>query len=325
MYEQLLLLDDVRLNFGNNGGLVLSIVQAFVMFGVALSIKPLHFKTAFAHPKAVLTGFCSQVVLLPAVTFALVCVFGSYLTATVALGAILVACCPGGNISNFISSISRGNIELSVSLTAISTVLAVVITPLNFALWGNWYIANSEYVRELEIPISQVFYTLFFIIGLPLGLGVLCSSKLPVVTKKIAKPIQNISMLIFMGMVIVAFAANFDYFCRYIHYILLIVLVHNGMAFATGYCAAWGAGLNMRDRRTITIETGIQNSGLALMLIFNPTIFPPEMKTGGMAYMAGWWGIWHIISGLSLSVLWNFSRRMKYRKLNIIRAKRNVD
>lgn len=325
MYEQLLLLDDVRLNFGNNGGLVLSIVQAFVMFGVALSIKPLHFKTAFAHPKAVLTGFCSQVVLLPAVTFALVCVFGSYLTATVALGAILVACCPGGNISNFISSISRGNIELSVSLTAISTVLAVVITPLNFSLWGNWYIANSEYVRELEIPISQVFYTLFFIIGLPLGLGVLCSSKLPVVTKKIAKPIQNISMAIFMGMVIVAFAANFDYFCRYIHYILLIVLVHNGMAFATGYCAAWGAGLNMRDRRTITIETGIQNSGLALMLIFNPAIFPPEMKTGGMAYMAGWWGIWHIISGLSLSALWNFSRRMKYRKLNIIRAERNVD
>jgi BASS family bile acid:Na+ symporter len=325
MYEQLLLLDDVRLNFGNNGGLVLSIVQAFVMFGVALSIKPLHFKTAFAHPKAVLTGFCSQVVLLPAVTFALVCVFDSYLTATVALGAILVACCPGGNISNFISSISRGNIELSVSLTAISTVLAVVITPLNFSLWGNWYIANSEYVRELEIPISQVFYTLFFIIGLPLGLGVLCSSKLPVVTKKIAKPIQNISMAIFMGMVIVAFAANFDYFCRYIHYILLIVLVHNGMAFATGYCAAWGAGLNMRDRRTITIETGIQNSGLALMLIFNPAIFPPEMKTGGMAYMAGWWGIWHIISGLSLSALWNFSRMMKYRKLNIIRAERNVD
>jgi BASS family bile acid:Na+ symporter len=170
-----------------------------------------------------------------------------------------------------------------------------------------------------------VFYTLFFIIGLPLVLGVLCSTKLPGVTKKISKPIQNISMAIFMGMVIVAFAANFDYFCRYIHYILLIVLVHNGMAFATGYCAAWGAGLNMRDRRTITIETGIQNSGLALMLIFNPAIFPPEMKTGGMAYMAGWWGIWHIISGLSLSALWNFSRRMKYRKLNIIRAERNVD
>lgn len=325
MYEQLLQLDGLRLNFGNNGGLVLSIVQAFVMFGVALGIKPLHFKTAFAHPKAVLTGFVSQVVLLPAVTFAGVWVFGSYLTATVALGAILVACCPGGNISNFISSISRGNIELSVSLTAISTVTAVVITPLNFSVWGNLYVSHSELVRELSIPVSQVFYTLFFIIGVPLVLGVLCSTKLPNFTKKIAKPIQYLSMLIFMGMVIVAFVANIDYFCRYIHYILLIVLVHNGIAFATGYCAASAMGLNMRDRRTITIETGIQNSGLALMLIFNPAIFPPEMKTGGMAFMAGWWGIWHIISGLTLSAAWNIGRRLRYENLTKIRAVNNVD
>lgn len=325
MYEQLLQLDDVRLNFGNNGGLILSIVQAFVMFGVALGIKPLHFKTAFAHPKAVLTGFVSQVVLLPAVTFLCVYLSGSYLTATVALGAIMVASCPGGNVSNFISSISRGNIELSVSLTAITTVTAVVITPLNFSFWGNLYIAHSEYVRELEIPISQVFYTLFFIIGLPLALGILCSTRLPSVTKKIAKPIQNISTLIFMGMVIVAFAANFDYFCRYIHYVLIIVFVHNGIAFATGYCAASAMRLNMRDRRTITIETGIQNSGLALMLIFNPAIFPPEIKTGGMAYMAGWWGIWHIISGMTLSAAWNLGRRMKYVKLTKIRAENNVD
>lgn len=325
MYEQLLQLDGLRLNFGNNGGLVLSIVQAFVMFGVALGIKPLHFKTAFAHPKAVLTGFVSQVVLLPAVTFAGVWVFGSYLTATVALGAILVACCPGGNISNFISSISRGNVELSVSLTAISTVTAVVITPLNFSVWGNLYVSHSELIRELSIPVSQVFYTLFFIIGVPLVLGVLCSTKLPNFTKKIAKPIQYLSMLIFMGMVIVAFVANIDYFCSYIHYILLIVLLHNGIAFATGYCAASAMGLNMRDRRTITIETGIQNSGLALMLIFNPAIFPPEMKTGGMAFMAGWWGIWHIISGLTLSAAWNIGRRLRYENLTKIRAVSNVD
>lgn len=128
-----------------------------------------------------------------------------------------------------------------------------------------------------------------------------------------------------MLMVILAFAANFDYFCRYIKYILLIVLVHNGIAFATGYCAAWGAGLNMRDRRTITIETGIQNSGLALMLVFNPAIFPPEIKTGGMAYMAAWWGVWHIISGLTLSAAWNYGRRLKFVKLTKKRAEGNVD
>lgn len=108
MFLQLQQLDSVRLNFGNNGGLILSIVQAFVMFGVALSIKPLHFKTAFYHPRSVITGFLAQVVVLPCVTFLFVWAFKSYLTVTVALGAILVACCPGGNISNFISSISKG-------------------------------------------------------------------------------------------------------------------------------------------------------------------------------------------------------------------------
>lgn len=312
MYLQLQQLDSVQLNFGNNGGLILSIVQAFIMFGVALGIRPINFKTAFTHPKSVITGFVSQVVVLPAVTFLAVYFFRSYLTVTVALGAILVASCPGGNISNFISSISRGNIELSVSLTAISTVSAVIITPLNFTFWGNLFIQQSDLVRELEVPISQVFQTLFFIIGIPLGLGILCSSRLPNLTKKIMKPIQKISVAIFMGMVVIAFAANFDLFLQYIKYILIIVLVHNGLAFMSGYSSASLMRLNDRDRKTITIETGIQNSGLALMLIFNPEIFPPEVMTGGMAFMAAWWGVWHIISGLSLSSFWNWRRRQKF-------------
>ncbi|MBQ3656546.1 MAG: bile acid:sodium symporter family protein [Bacteroidales bacterium] len=315
MFLQLQQLDSVRLNFGNNGGLILSIVQAFVMFGVALSIKPLHFKTAFYHPRSVITGFLAQVVVLPCVTFLFVWAFKSYLTVTVALGAILVACCPGGNISNFISSISKGNIELSVSLTAISTVSAVIITPLNFMFWGGLFISSSDLVRELHIPVSEVFKTLFLIIGIPLLLGVLCSKKLPELTKKIAKPIQRISLGIFMAMVIIAFAANYELFVKYIKWILLIVLVHNALAFLAGNFSARLARLNERDIRTLTIETGIQNSGLALMLIFNPEIFPSETATGGMAFMAAWWGVWHIISGLSLSAFWNYGRKIKYNNL----------
>lgn len=315
MYEQLLQLDSVRLNFGNSGGLILSLVQAFVMFGVALGIRPANFRTAFTRPRAVIVGYLSQILVLPAVTFLAVYLSASYLTVTVALGAILVACCPGGNISNFISSISRGNIELSVSLTAISTVMAVLVTPLNFSFWGNLFIQQSDLVRHLDIPISQVFNTLFFIIGLPLILGMLCSRFAPRLTQKIAKPIQNISMAIFMAMVVIAFASNFEYFCQYIKYILIIVLVHNALAFASGYFTARLSGLNERDCRTITIETGIQNSGLALMLIFNPAIFPEGLQTGGMAFMAAWWGVWHIISGLSISAFWNWSRRRRYMRI----------
>ncbi|MCQ2250907.1 MAG: bile acid:sodium symporter family protein [Bacteroidales bacterium] len=322
MYEQLLQLDAVRLNFGNSGGLILSIVQGFVMFGVALGIRPQNFRMAFKRPRGVITGFLSQVLVLPAVTFLACFVFQSHLTVGVALGAILVACCPGGNISNFISSICRGNIELSVSLTAITTVTAVLITPLNFTFWGNLFISQSDLVRQLEIPISQVFNTLFFVIGLPLALGMLCARFLPGVTAKIAKPIQNISMVIFMGMVVVAFLANFDYFCRYIKYVLIIVLVHNAIAFVSGWSVASMARLRDRDIRTITIETGIQNSGLALMLIFNPAIFPPDLQTGGMAFIAAWWGVWHIISGMGIAGFWNLRRRKLYQTITTNRASR---
>ena len=321
MYEQLQQLDHIRLNFGNNGSLVLNIVLAFIMFGVALGIKPIQFKTAFMHPKAVITGMISQMILLPASTFLFVSLFHSYLTLTVALGAILVAACPGGNISNFISSLSRGNVELSVSLTAISTITAIIVTPLNFPFWGNLYAETSDLVRPLTIPLGEVFKTLVLILGIPLVLGVFTSMKFPEFAKKISKPIQRISILIFSIMVVVAFAANSEYFVKYIRYIFIIVLLQNTLAFLVGYVAATTARLNDRDRRTVTIETGIQNSGMALMLIFNPAIFPPDMAVGGMAFVAAWWGVWHIIAGLSLAAFWNGKRFREYNSLKLRRRR----
>jgi BASS family bile acid:Na+ symporter len=118
-----------------------------------------------------------------------------------------------------------------------------------------------------------------------------------------------------MGIVVLAFVANYEYFVEYIKYILVIVLIHNALAFLSGNFSARIARLNEKDRRTLTIETGIQNSGLALMLIFNPEIFPKETATGGMAFMAAWWGVWHIISGLSISAYWNLSRKIRYNNL----------
>ncbi len=321
MYEQLQQLDNIRLNFGNNGSLVLNIVLAFIMFGVALGIKPIQFKTAFMHPKAVITGMISQMILLPASTFLFVSLFHSYLTLTVALGAILVAACPGGNISNFISSLSRGNVELSVSLTAISTITAIIVTPLNFTFWGNLYAETSDLVRPLIIPLGEVFKTLVLILGIPLVLGVFTSMKFPEFSKKISKPIQRISILIFSIIVVVAFAANSEYFVKYIRYIFIIVLLQNGLAFLVGYVAATTTRLNDRDRRTVTIETGIQNSGMALMLIFNPAIFPPDMAVGGMAFVAAWWGVWHIIAGLSLAAFWNGKRFREYNSLKLRRRR----
>ena len=313
IYNQLQQLDTLRLNFGNNGSLILNVVLAFIMFGVALGIRPQQFKVAAKHPRAVLTGLLSQWILLPAVTFVFVFLLKDYLTLTVALGAILVASCPGGNVSNFISSLSRGNIELSVSLTAITTVCAVFVTPANFAFWGNLFAGTSGLVRTVYVPLGEVFKTLVFILGLPLVAGILFSWKLPNIAQKIARPIQKISVLCFMIIVVLAFAANFDFFVKYIKFIFITVLIQNGLAFSTGYLASTILKTNERDRRTITIETGIQNSGLALMLIFNPTIFPPDIQTGGMAFIAAWWGVWHILAGLTIATFWNFNRAKKYK------------
>ena len=113
-----------------------------------------------------------------------------------------------------------------------------------------------------------------------------------------------------------ALIKNFNHFLKAIEFIFLIVLVHNAVALATGYYFSKLNGLAIQDRRTISIETGIQNSGLALVLIFNPKIFPPELELGGMAIIAAWWGIWHIFSGFFMAGLWTkfsfgFEKKLK--------------
>jgi len=106
-------------------------------------------------------------------------------------------------------------------------------------------------------------------------------------------------------MVIAMLSANFKQFISYVHLVFIFVLLQNGIAMCTGYFFGKLNKLTQTDQRTLAIETGIHNSGLALALIFNPKIFPPEMELGGMAIIAAWWGIWHIISGLAVAYFWS--------------------
>ncbi|MFA5327071.1 MAG: bile acid:sodium symporter family protein [Prolixibacteraceae bacterium] len=309
MHNSLEVLDHVRLNFSPSGLLFLNIALAFIMFGVALDIKIENFEDILRKPKSALVGFISQIFLLPFFTFLLVMVINP--TPTVALGMILVASCPGGNISNFISSISRANIALSVSLTAISTLSAIFFTPFNFALWGNFYIdiynakGAEGLLRPLVIDQFQMFQTVFILLGLPVLIGLFVAKKFPAFTAKIKKPIKTGSLLFFILMVIAMLSANFKNFTSYVHLVFFIVLLHNGLALSTGYFFSKLNKLSLPDQRAISIETGIQNSGLALALMFNPKIFPPEMELGGMAVIAAWWGIWHILSGLTVAFFWS--------------------
>lgn len=311
MQESLKVLDDIRLNFSSEGLLILYITLAFIMFGVALQIKLEHFRNIWNNKRLPVIGFASQFFVLPAVTFLVLVIFNRFVTPAIAMGMILVASCPGGNVSNFISALARGNAALSVTLTAIATISAMLLTPLNFMLWGGLYtkyisiIDSGTLLRELEIHPGYVFQTVFILLGIPLLCGMLFNHYLPKLTLKITKPVKIFSIIIFAGILVVMFRSNYDFFLKYIKYIFFIVLFHNGIALASGYLFSAALRCGEAVKRTITIETGIQNSGLALALLFNPKIFPVDLANGGMAFIAAWWGIWHILAGLTIAGIWS--------------------
>lgn len=311
MLEILQEIDHVTIDFSENGKLFLNLTIALIMFGVALDINMQDFVDLTKKPKPALVGILSQFLLMPLFTFLLALSLGGYITPTIGLGMILVAACPGGNISNFISCLAKGNIALSVSLTAFSSLGGIILTPLNFTFWGNLYIkyysgsASSELVRDLNIDVLDVLQTIVIILGIPLALGLTFKLKLPRITAKILTPIKRFSIIAFLAIIVLIFSSNVDLFVKYIPYIFFIVLAHNALALSLGFGTGKLFKLNKRDSKTIAIETGIQNSGLALALLFNPAIFPQDLAIGGMAFIAAWWGVWHIISGLSLAGFWS--------------------
>jgi BASS family bile acid:Na+ symporter len=311
MLESLQALDHVQINFDSDNQLLLNIAIAFIMFGVALELKLEHFTRLLKNPKPAIIGAISQFVLMPLMTLLLAILFRDYITMTVGLGMVMVAACPGGNVSNFMCSLAKGNVALSVSLTAISDLGALILTPFNFAFWGNIFVkvytstGDSELIQPLYIDPFHVFTIILLILGLPLVLGLIINQKFPKFTSKIVGMMKRLSIIIFIVILLIIFIKNYDVFLQHIKYIALIVLIHNILAFLLGYNFARLFQLDQRDRKTISIETGIQNSGLALALLFNPNIFDPDLAIGGMTFIAAWWGAWHIISGLSLSLFWS--------------------
>lgn len=310
MNESLKLLDEIRLNFSEEGILILNITLSFIMFGVALGIKTQHFKDVFLNPRLPIIGVLSQFVVLPLITFIFVLLASPFITPSIAMGMILVAACPGGNISNFMSALAKGNVALSVTLTAIATIAAIVLTPLNFDLYGGLYnkiLSNTsnDLLKPLEINPNKMFQAVFILLGIPLIAGMLFNHFFPKITEKINRPIRIVSIIVFFALVAILLSNNFENFMKHIKIILIIVFIHNALALLSGSFFARFWKIRGANRRTISIETGIQNSGLALVLLFNPKIFPVELNNGGMAFIAAWWGVWHIISGLTIAGIWS--------------------
>ena len=302
MYETLSQIDGIRLNFSEGGLLYMNITLAFIMFGVALDIKPVQFKNILLNPKSAFLGIGSQFILLPALTFGLVMLLKP--PPSIAMGMILIAACPGGNISNFISYLSKANVALSVSLTAFATLAATLLTPINFALWGGLYVKYQAAAGTLHIPIRIDFLEMakivFILLGIPLLAGMIFAARFPETTAKILKPAKWISMFLYMTFIVGALVANLEYIPNYVLPVGVVVLFLNFQTLFTGWLVGTVAKVSRADRRTLSIETGIQNSGLALVLIFNPRLFNAN---GGMAFMAAWWGIWQMVTGFGLALI----------------------
>lgn len=290
------MIDDAVLDFSAGSLTLLNAILAVVMFSIAIDLKLSDFKVLARSPKPVLVGLASQFLLLPALTYLLVIV--AQPRPSVALGLMLVAACPGGNISNFITHRAGGNAALSVSMTAIATVGAILLTPLNIAFWGSLYAPTAAILRATTIDPVSIAVTVGLMLVLPLVLGILLNARRPDLTARIRRPLQYLSMGIFLAFIAIALASNWGLFLTFGPGIAGLVIVHNALGLGGGYALATLAGLSAYDRRAVTIETGIQNSGLGLVLIFS--FFG---GLGGMAIVAGFWGIWHAISGLALASL----------------------
>ncbi|MDP1983521.1 MAG: bile acid:sodium symporter family protein [Sulfuritalea sp.] len=291
-------IDLVRLNFNPQSLWALNFIIGLVMFGVALDLKVADFKAVLTMPKPVIIGLVGQFILLPAFTFLLVLVIKP--APSIALGMMLVAACPGGNISNFLTHYARGNTALSITMTALSTAVAIVMTPLNLSLWGGLYPETAKILKEVALDPLEMLLAVFLLLGLPMAAGMWTGYKFPRFVLRAHKPVTIFSLVVFGIFVLGALAANWRYFVDYVGFVVFAVFLHNGLALTSGYFAAKSSGLPERDRRAVAIEVGIQNSALGLILIFN--FFD---GLGGMAIVTAWWGIWHIISGLTVSTIWS--------------------
>lgn len=285
-----------NVNYDQSQQMTLNLVLALVVFGLALDIKIDDFKRVFRNPKAPIVGLIAQFLLLPAATCGITLLVD--LPAGIELGMILVAACPGGAISNFITYMARGNVALSISMTAFSSIIAIFMMPINFALWASFNPVALDLLQTIDVSGFDIFKSLIIVLAIPLVVGQILANKVPRVAAQLHRVLKHLSVVILFVFIGVAVAKNFDSFARYFFLLFLAVLMHNGVALALGYATAKVSGLRGADTRAVTIEVGIQNSSLAIAIIFSQ--FDAQ---AGMALIAAFWGTWHIVSGLVIAAL----------------------
>jgi len=290
-------LDDVVLNLDAGARSGLSLILALMMFSVGLGLRLDDFRRVLRRPGVILFGTALQVLALPALTFLLT--FAIAPTASIALGMMVVAACPGGNASNVLTQAARGDAALSVSLTALSSALAVLTTPFNIVFWAGLHPRTSNLLTTIGLDRGAFLSETALTLGLPLATGLLLAERATAFAGRIRKPLHTFSLLALGGFILGALITNGSPLATAGWFIFPVLVIQDAMALLLGYGAARLAGLSGATQRAFTFETGIRNSGLGLVILLG------HFKgLGGAALITAGWGVWHLISGGALAAFW---------------------
>ncbi|MBM3556551.1 MAG: bile acid:sodium symporter family protein [Alphaproteobacteria bacterium] len=291
-------IDDIALNFNPASLILLNIVVGLIMFGIALDLRPEDFRQVLRTPRAAVIGLLAQFVVLPAVTFGIVVIAEP--RPSIALGMFLVAACPPGNLSNYLTHFAKGNTALSVSMSAVSTVCSIAMTPFNLAFWASLYPPARDKLATIVLDPLGVVLSVAALIGIPIAAGLWLNRHAPLWAERLKKPARIFSLVALGGFILAALVANWANLVKTFDSIFAMIVIQDVAAIASGYFFAWLARLDERSRRAVAFETGMRNTGLGLALVFSHF-----GGLGGMAVIAAGWGIWHICGGLPLAWIWS--------------------
>lgn len=273
----------------------LNVALALIVLSVALHLRAVDARAVLRQPRVLLVGLAAQWLLLPLLTLGLILLLRP--SPAFAAGMLLIAVCPGGALSNYFTLLARGNPVLSVVLTSLSTLAAAVLTPLLFAL-GLGLLAYQQ--EMLQVPLGAMLQLLLWIVALPLALGLATQWLAPVLAARLRGPSRLVAGLLLAAIIGVSMLANRGLMLDpSLTAMFFIVVLHNALALAGGYALARATRCPAAEARAITLETGVQNAGLGLILIFN--FYPGE---DAMTILVATWGVWHLIAGALLARWW---------------------
>ena len=266
-----------------------------VMFGMGLTLKPNDFKVVFSRPKDVIVGCVAQFTLMPFLAWVLTMVF--HLPTELAIGVILVGTCPGGTSSNVMTYLSKGDVALSVGMTAVSTVLAPILTPLLTLLYAG---------QRVDVNPMSMFLSIVKVVLVPIVLGFVVNHFFHKFTEEAVRVLPLVSTTAIVLIICAVVSANSAKIMTSGLLILVVVVLHNLLGYLTGYAVGKALKLDSTKCRAISIEVGMQNSGLATSLAAAHFAQYPLATIPGAVF-----SVWHNISG---AVLANFYARSAEKK-----------